>query len=454
MKKLKEILKTKRAKYLIVVLLIVSLVLIINVTFASFSSDSVSELLTTKVSNITNYIFIDEKAGSVLEIEPNTLKPVEVKITSEEDFNSKYEIIYDVCTDETCNEFTTNNNIKVEYSSLSKDKITDEIDAYGKKSIRLVITNNTEEIKYLKIATNSGFSHNTLELKNNITNEYEDNFLQSLIFNNYEGMSNIKVVNNEIFKNINNEEENNLYKTLDDQGFSYYLRGTPLNNNIVFANMLWKIIRINGDGSIRLIYNKTCVDELCNELIEDETNVSLFNENYNDKKYVSYKEEDNSNIKTHLDLWYKEYIEDKEYDNYLTKTSLCIDTSSEDNITYGTKTRLETNKTPNLRCKDSEDKSYIIKENVGLLSADEASLAGLKFNTPNNNNYLKTDYSWWTLSPYSFDENIAYVMYISNEGTLFKTKVNNVHNLRPVISLKNSVKVTGLGTEEDPYKLV
>ena len=45
-------------------------------------------------------------------------------------------------------------------------------------------------------------------------------------------------------------------------------------------------------------------------------------------------------------------------------------------------------------------------------------------------------------------------MYISNEGTLFKTKVNNVHNLRPVISLKNSVKVTGLGTEEDPYKLV
>ena len=245
MKKIKEILKTKRAKYLLVVLLIVSLVLIINVTFASFSSDSVSELLTTKVSNITNYIFIDEKAGSVLEIEPNTLKPVEVKITSEEDFNSKYEIIYDVCTDETCNEFTTNNNIKVEYSSLSKDKITDEIDAYGQKSIRLVITNNTEETKYLKIATNSGFSHNTLELKNNITNEYEDNFLQSLIFNNYEGMSNIKVVNNEIFKNINNEEENNLYKTLDDQGFSYYLRGTPLNNNIVFAGMLWKIIRIS-----------------------------------------------------------------------------------------------------------------------------------------------------------------------------------------------------------------
>lgn len=453
MKKIREILKTKRAKYLIVILLIVSLILIINVTFASFSSENVSELLTAKVSSITNYIFIDEKAGSILEVKPNTLKPIEVKITSEEDFDSKYEIIYDVCTDKLCDEFITNNDITVEHSSLSKDKITDEIDAYGQKFIRLVITNNTEETIYLKIGTNAGFSHNTLELKNNITNEHEDNFLQSLIFNNYEGMSNIKVVNNEIFSTINEKEENNLYKTLDDLGFSYYLRGNPLNNNIVFAGMLWKITRINGDGSIRLIYNKTCIDELCNEVIEDETNVSIFNENYNESKYVSYNEE-NSNIKTHLDLWYKEYIEDKEYNNYLTKTSLCIDTSNEDNITYGTKTRLEINKTPNLRCKDLEDKSYIIKENIGLLSADEASLAGLKFNTPNNDNYLKTNYSWWTLSPYSFDEDTSYVMNITNEGSIFKTKVNNVHNLRPVISLKSSVKVTGLGTEEEPYKLV
>ena len=41
----------------------------------------------------------------------------------------------------------------------------------------------------------------------------------------------------------------------DDYGTSYYLRGLHTNNNVKFANMCWKIVRVTGTGGIKMIYN-------------------------------------------------------------------------------------------------------------------------------------------------------------------------------------------------------
>ncbi len=49
--------------------------------------------------------------------------------------------------------------------------------------------------------------------------------------------------------------ENGMYKTVDNDGDTYFYRGDVKNNNVKFAGFYWKIVRINGDGSIRLIYN-------------------------------------------------------------------------------------------------------------------------------------------------------------------------------------------------------
>ena len=48
--------------------------------------------------------------------------------------------------------------------------------------------------------------------------------------------------------------ENGLYKDVDDYGYTYYYRGDVQNNNVYFGGYYFKIIRTNGDGSIRLIY--------------------------------------------------------------------------------------------------------------------------------------------------------------------------------------------------------
>lgn len=48
-----------------------------------------------------------------------------------------------------------------------------------------------------------------------------------------------------------------LYSTIDDLGTTYYFRGNVDNNYVLFADYYWRIIRINGDGTIRLIYHGT-----------------------------------------------------------------------------------------------------------------------------------------------------------------------------------------------------
>ena len=49
--------------------------------------------------------------------------------------------------------------------------------------------------------------------------------------------------------------EEGMFMAVDDLGNSYYYRGAEDDNYVVFAGRLWRIIRINGDGSIRIILN-------------------------------------------------------------------------------------------------------------------------------------------------------------------------------------------------------
>ena len=77
-----------------------------------------------------------------------------------------------------------------------------------------------------------------------------------------------------------------LFVTEDNDGPSYYYRGAVKNNYVSFAGFAWRIIRRNGDGSIRMIYaGKTTSDTGTATTIGN----SAFNEKYWDPTYVGYK---------------------------------------------------------------------------------------------------------------------------------------------------------------------
>ena len=87
-------------------------------------------------------------------------------------------------------------------------------------------------------------------------------------------------------KNIVNLSNSGLYMAEDDYGKSYYYRGSIDNNYVSFAGFIWRIIRINGDGSIRMIYSGTSTSDTG---AKTSIGTSAFNTDPYDMAYLGYK---------------------------------------------------------------------------------------------------------------------------------------------------------------------
>ncbi len=84
----------------------------------------------------------------------------------------------------------------------------------------------------------------------------------------------------------NSDEEDGLYAADDDEGESYYYRGAVRNNYVSFAGFVWRIIRRNGDGSVRMIYSGKSTSDTGTAVTIGN---SQFNSKYWDPAYVGYK---------------------------------------------------------------------------------------------------------------------------------------------------------------------
>ena len=77
-----------------------------------------------------------------------------------------------------------------------------------------------------------------------------------------------------------------LFVAEDDDGSSYYYRGAVKNNYVSFAGFTWRIIRQNGDGSVRMIYSGKSTTDTGEAVTIGN---SEFNNKYWDPTYEGYK---------------------------------------------------------------------------------------------------------------------------------------------------------------------
>jgi len=111
-----------------------------------------------------------------------------------------------------------------------------------------------------------------------------------LVMNNHESSvdtakTNIKAKGTPDFSKTATTDEG-LYKAEDDEGESYYYRGAVKNNYVSFAGFIWRIIRRNGDGSVRMIYSGKSTTDTGEAVTIGN---SQFNSKYRDPTYVGYK---------------------------------------------------------------------------------------------------------------------------------------------------------------------
>ena len=308
------------------------------------------------------------------------------------------------------------------------------------------------------------------------------------------GASTISAKGNPAFSAVPTTATSGLYATPDHYGTSYYYRGerNSLNNNIIFAGFQWKIVRINGDGSIRLIYNGTEAqfnsDNTMNTTgANTEIGTVAFNSTANDNKYVGYMygnssttaalaqtNTNDSTIKGYLDNWYATEIltQGSSITNKIVDNIFCNDRSITSGTGAGTTetyykpyTRHETNRsnpTPTLMCESKNDRFTVsdgsigngsLTYPVGLLTVDEVTYGGNTYNYYNTNQYLNTNQNFWLLSPYSFRSNVAAVLLASISGRL-SAGAGGADDARPSINLSSGTQVTGIGTATDPFRVI
>ena len=367
-----------------------------------------------------------------------------------------------------------------------------------------------------------------------------------------------------------------MYADNDNDGRTYYYRGSVSGNYVKFAGFYWRVIRVNGDGTVRLIYdgknphangesssdrqismsafNKLKQDNTYvgymysnnGTISEDNNNTSIRNSgntkyyfsteftfddvsklktlkgdiiqttmsdyasNYsNNKKYIyvctSYKKEcedlyrindildtrdgvtgrfirysstsydmarDNSKsstIKESLDKWYNNNLQ--EYTDIISnKATFCNDRTVASGDGYGQSyskysfTERSSANVPTLICPQKNDNFSVSNENgnnkliypIGLITADEAYMAGGKEGYNNLLYYLNINNDFYTMTPESYNNlyaNSASEYMIDMYGQIYRTtEVTRSKGVRPVINLDpDKITFTGNGTMQDPY---
>ena len=330
------------------------------------------------------------------------------------------------------------------------------------------------------------------------------------------------------FSTATTASDKGMYSAQDDLGTSYYFRGAVDNNWVKYGkytkdmyncnsgtisatdtgnsctkiassgdDIYWRIIRINGDGSIRMIYSGVTPPTESTKVIKT-TDTSLgnstfnkdfdtFNKDFNSAEYVGYMftigqqhgTGTDSTIKTFLDNWYANYTNLNSTGTKITDQIYCNDrrastsqsgtageisswASTGATYYYGAGLRITgiSNPSPSLECTNVNDKFTTttskgngkLTYSVGLITADEVNMAGAANDWNSNTNYyLHTGDYYWAGSPYAFPGSISSEFLVDVDGGLSYGGVINNVGVRGVVSLSSESKLLGSGTYNDVY---
>ncbi len=328
--------------------------------------------------------------------------------------------------------------------------------------------------------------------------------------------------------------ENGIYEAADENGTtSYYFRGTVENNYVKFGktdveiwfknkyswgspknyssqeecesdtgystnaciklygyneDIWWRIIRINGDGSIRMIYAGTSTNGNAPAQTGAGTMIGSykFNNSSDQAEYVGYQytlgekngHTTDSNAKTVLEKWFADNLIDEYNAGYIDKNAgFCGDRTAYDYATYerndslGTGTQktnyggyIRTARThePTFLCEDKEHDLYTVQEAsegtqsltypIGLTTIDEQVYAGNYWLESNTKYYLYNNQSYWTMSPFDFAGSSTGVFSVNSRSSFTRDIVGNAFGLRPVLNLVSDYINNGNGTANCPFE--
>ena len=359
---------------------------------------------------------------------------INIKDTYEKEFEvtnlSDKETFFNILLDDVVNNYEGH----LIYELYNEDKLivsNTVAPLNGKNYIKLNVGLKAAESKKFKIRFN-------LNNKDNKEDEYfaDKSFNAILQINSLTINSEIKTATNYLLANNNiydtSSKEYGLYKMYENDKVIYYYKGNVNNNFVKFNDEMWRIVRINEDGSIKIIKNDNTSDAI--SFSDDKTSDTA-------GSYFT------SNVKNRLNGYYNEIV--KNYESMLVAQDYCLNLTVVRNDNYKI---AETDKSINdynivIKCSDQN------KSLIGVLSYNDAVLAGLNYNVQHDNYLLDTNNvnTWLSTSAGVNNYNNDHYVWYLDKNSIKDTSVSSENSIRPVINLKATLNLVGSGTIEDPY---
>ena len=316
------------------------------------------------------------------------------------------------------------------------------------------------------------------------------NIINNIINNIDENKTNFtkNLLSTNLVTNVSAETDKILSTAEDDYGTTYYFRGNINDNYIEFAGMCWRIVRIEGDGSVKLILASelTCSD---NNLTTDSgyatdgtagVKGTIIKTKYGTKivngLIVGDYANSSNGAKVELNTWLETKIINENDKDMLKEDNWCVNDLKNaylDGNISGTIEDMFANKkefdyiggnkwlhtkTPSYICQTTGMSDEIVTSKIGLLTFDEVIYAG-GGNVENTNYYLvnnTTNQQWFTISPsFHIGGTDNYFFGVTSGKISNYSFVNTSTNaIRPSITIKPNVTLKGgIGTIEKPYKI-
>ncbi len=321
-----------------------------------------------------------------------------------------------------------------------------------------VLTNPTTATILLKDWTNVYTQYKNLYVCDNVTNSTCSTLYYITSSNNYQiTVSNVMIFGNDVtYSNgnysINPSNDETLYKVVsnwkvdDSLDKAHYTCLTAKTNNC--GSHVYFVFDIAYDAMyyVELKNGDKITDAMAN-MINDTNSTSSDINRYN------------STIKGIVDNWYESHL--LEYDDYLDKDAVYCNRRSvtsyggwqQNGTLTGTDSKLgfndsAINSTKSLSCPNITDRFSgnnplaTLKYPVGLISGPEAILMG--------DYYAKTPSAYYTITPaYQWGNNLSMEFVFS--GRPDNITISSYSLVRPAITLKPGINVTGKGTYDEPY---
>lgn len=336
---------------------------------------------------------------------------------------------------------------KNDLSVVLKDEKGDTIssldeDIVNNKIVNLASIEGDETKRYTIILKNKSKDSTSFKGTLKVLNESlsTEIFSDIILMNN-----NISSIKTRLGTDIATSNEG-LIKSSDNKGISYYFRGDVDNNYVQLGDYLFRIVRINGDSTVRLVLNDVLPEKYA-------FNTNTVADGQDISKLVLLN---NSTLNGILDAWLQNSL--KDYTTFVAEGEFCTDetfSNTINGINYSPAyDRVFKDRAPDLNCNGT-----VISSKVGLLSVDEVILAGAADNQENKNYYLyneNIDGSYITMSSLSINSSngLAIIDIKNNGGIGTGELVTALANIRPVINIGVSAKVKGEGTKNNPYIIV